>query len=171
MNGKRLIVLAAAVATLALAMTALAGTASAATKDYSSPDGVCYTSGWCHWDEVCYDAFGGCYFDFWCPKGATSSGQCLYYGGFAPYATTNSSQDVSVISGGGFDVNNVVSGGSVISSGSGCGLGNCITVSGATSSSQNSVSTNLGIQANMTNPLVSSALWYTEYQNNYSAFH
>ena len=84
----RLLILIAAITALSVAFT---GTASAASSDYSSPDGVCYTSGWCHWNEVCYDSFGGCYFDFWCPNGATSPGQCLYYGGFAPYATAASS--------------------------------------------------------------------------------
>ena len=91
MTRKHLIALATATAVLAMAGATLAGTASAATKDYASPDGTCYSSGWCHWNEVCYDAFGGCYFDFWCPQGATSPGQCSYYGGFQPYATAVSS--------------------------------------------------------------------------------
>ena len=47
----------------ALPALVLTGTASAAAKDWHSSDGVCYTSGWCHWSEACYDAFGGCYFD------------------------------------------------------------------------------------------------------------
>jgi hypothetical protein len=171
MTHRQLIAIATAVAALTLVAATLTGTASAAAKDWHSSDGVCYTSGWCHWSEACYDAFGSCYFDFWCPAGAASAGQCVYYGGFAPYATTNSSQSVSVITGGGFDTNDVVSGGTDIVSGSGCGLGKCISLGGTTSGSQSSTTTNLGIQANMTNPLVRSALFYTQYQNNYAAFH
>lgn len=91
MTRKHLIALATATAVLATVGAMLAGTASAATKDYASPDGTCYSSGWCHWNEVCYDAFGGCYFDFWCPQGATDTGRCSYYGGFQPYAGAASS--------------------------------------------------------------------------------
>ena len=129
MNGKRLIGLAATLAALALFATALPGTASAAGKDYSSPDGICYTSGWCHWNEVCYDAFGGCYFDFWCPQGATSPGQCLYYGGFQPYASAASSasgpgvNDSSSTSGGGSTANTSIASGSSDTIGSSFNIG------------------------------------------------
>jgi hypothetical protein len=79
------------VAALVVLASVATGGAAAASRDYASPDGVCYTNGWCHWSEVCYDAFGGCYFDFWCPQGATSTGQCTYSGGFAAYTTATSS--------------------------------------------------------------------------------
>lgn len=63
MTHRQLIAIATAVAALTLVAPTLTGTASAAAKDWHSSDGVCYTSGWCHWSEACYDAFGGCYFD------------------------------------------------------------------------------------------------------------
>lgn len=91
MTRRKLMLIAITVAASTVLFSGATGTASAATKDYSSPDGVCYTTGWCHWSEVCYDAFGGCYFDFWCPQGATSPSQCQYSGGFYPYATTATS--------------------------------------------------------------------------------
>jgi hypothetical protein len=83
----RLTMILAIAAALAVA---LSGPASAAAKD-SYTGGLCYSNGWCQWSVACYDAFGGCFYDFWCPVNASSTGQCVYYGGFAPYASTATS--------------------------------------------------------------------------------
>jgi hypothetical protein len=186
----RLLILLAAITALTVAFT---GTASAASSDYSSPDGICYTNGWCHWNEVCYDTFGGCYFDFWCPNGATSPGQCLYYGGFAPYATAASSASGSgssgssnnsstgVITGGSFDLGNSGTdqgGESTVTGGSFDGgsidgevigyqncntFGNCIDI-GSGSSGSNSSSDAVSSMWEMNNlRLVLDGLWKTVY--------
>jgi hypothetical protein len=178
----RLFIILAAIAAVSVAF---AGTASAASKDYSSPDGICYTSGWCHWNEVCYDAFGGCYFDFWCPNGASSASQCLYYGGFAPYATASSSASgdgvitggtftidngntssasSDTITGGSFDINNVVEG-DTIGYDNGCGLFSCIII-GSGGGSDSRVTSSLNTLLGWQNPLIVSGLTAAYYALN-----